>query len=307
MSEKIQKHKHLPYLIGGILIVSLIMSWVGFIIFEHNRYVSTNDAFIDSYRIDLAPDILSRIVALEVDEGDLVHQGQVVAVLQQDIFHSQKVEAKAALESALYNISVEKAHLEKVQADYFRATKGIQDQIISSQTFDHIQKDFEKAEATYNKSIADAELAKTRIALINTYLNHTYIYAPFDGVIAKRWVFTGDVMRPGQALFTMYDHKRIWIQANLSEKKIKKVQLGARVEISIDAYPDRKFYGKVFTVKSAAASQFSVIPQNNATGNYTKVAQRIPLKISLEYAPSESQLYLFPGMNCEVKINILDE
>ena len=88
------------------------------------------------------------------------------------------------------------------------------------------------------------------------------------------------------------------------EKKIEKVKIGDPVEISVDAYPNKTFYGKVFTIKSAAASQFSVIPQNNATGNYTKVAQRIPIKITLDSASSDNQLYLFPGMNVEVKIKV---
>ena len=79
------------------------------------------------------------------------------------------------------------------------------------------------------------------------------------------------------------------------------MKLGDRVEISVDAYPDKTFHGEVFTIKGAAASQFSVIPQNNATGNYTKVAQRIPIKITLD-VPKGEQLYLFPGMNAEVDI-----
>ena len=102
----------------------------------------------------------------------------------------------------------------------------------------------------------------------------------------------------------MYDRERVWVQANLSEKKIKKVKIGDLVEISVDAYPGKTFYGTVFTIKSAAASQFSVIPQNNATGNYTKVAQRIPIKITLDTSFSEQGLYLFPGMNVEVKIKV---
>ncbi|MCB1106570.1 MAG: HlyD family secretion protein [Chlamydiia bacterium] len=299
-----KKKKHFPYIIGAVILAAIILSWVGYLFIEHEEYVSTNDAFIDTYRIDLSPDILGRVIELKVDEGDHVRQGDVVAILQQDIFVSQKMEAEAALESANKEMAVQKAHYEKIQNDYARALKGIQDQIISPQTFDHVQKDYEMAEASYNKAIADTDLAKARITLINTYLNHTFIHAPFDGVIAKRWIFTGDVMRPGQSLFTMYDRQKVWVQANLSERKIERIKLGNPVEITVDAYPGRKFYGKVFTIKSAAASQFSVIPQNNATGNYTKVAQRIPIKITLDAATSDPSLYLFPGMNVEVKVQV---
>lgn len=304
MSEEVKKRKNWRLsLVGGVLLAFLIVGGL-YLFIKEEKYIGTNDAFIDSYRIDLAPDILARVVELKVDEGDFVKQGDVVAILQQDIFLSQKVEAEAGLESAIKNVSFQKAHFEKMLNDYKRASQGIQDQVISPQTFDHIEKDYEMADASYKKALADAVLAESKVKLINTYLDHTLIYAPFDGRIAKRWIFTGDVMRPGQSLFTMYDREKVWVQANLSEKKIKKVKLGDRVEIHVDAYPDQVFYGKVFTIKSAAASQFSVIPQNNATGNYTKVAQRIPIKISLEEPFPKSDLYLFPGMNVEVKINV---
>ncbi|MCB1116131.1 MAG: HlyD family secretion protein, partial [Chlamydiia bacterium] len=287
------------YLITGIILLVLIAFGVGFHLVEDDDIVWTNDAFIDTYRIDLSPDILGRVVELRVDEGDVVKQGDVVAVLLQDIYQSQKLEAEAALESAVKQVAFEEAHFEKIKNDYLRATQAIQDQIISSQDFDHFQKDYEMAAASLKKAVADTVLAESKVALINTYLDHTYIYAPFNGVIAKRWIFTGDVMRPGQALFTMYDRERVWVQANLSETKIKRVKLGDPVEITVDAYPGKTFYGKVFTIKSAAASQFSVIPQNNATGNYTKVAQRIPVKISIDSMSADSKLYLFPGMNVE--------
>lgn len=302
MNEEVKKRRAWPFALGGILLILLVLAWVSYLTIQHREYVSTNDAFIDTYRIDLSPDILGRVIELKADEGEFVKQGQVVALIEQDIYISQKVEAEAALESSVREEAVQKAHYEKIRNDYRRALKGIEDKIISSQAFDHFQKDYEMAEASYNKAIADTQLAVSKIKLIETYLNHTFIYAPFDGVIAKRWIFTGDVLRPGQSIFTMYDRQRVWVQANLSEKKIKRIRLGDPVEITIDAYPGRTFYGKVFTIKSAAASQFSVIPQNNATGNYTKVAQRIPVKITLDAADSMPSLYLFPGMNVEVKI-----
>lgn len=302
MNEEVKKRGKWGYLLGGGAFLILLVIGGVYLFIQEEKYVGTNDAFIDTYRIDLSPDILARVVELKVDEGDHVKEGVIVAILQQDIFLSQKIEAEAALESSIKNVSFQKAHFEKVRNDYIRASKAVQDQIISSQEFDHFQKDYEMAEASYHKALADTVLSESKVQLINTYLDHTLIHAPFNGIIAKRWIFTGDVMRPGQSIFTMYDRERVWVQANLSEKKIKKVRLGDPVEITVDAYPDKTFYGKVFTIKSAAASQFSVIPQNNATGNYTKVAQRIPVKITLDLPSSQQDLYLFPGMNVEVKI-----
>ncbi len=290
-------------IITTIVVIALALGGSYYYVKNWMNIVYTNDAFVNSYRIDLSTDLLLRLMDLRVDEGDRVKKGEILAVMQQDILDSEREENKALVESATKNIEVKKAFFEKIQNDYTRATQSIEDEIISAQEFDHIEKDFETAKAEYQKAIADQYLAKTKVNVVNSYLHHTYIYAPFDGVISKRWVWEGDVIRQGQPMLTMYDRERVWILANLSEKKIEHVKIGDPVDIHIDAYPGKTFRGKVFVIKSAAASQFSVIPQNNATGNYTKVAQRIPIKISIE-SPSIKDLYIFPGMNAEVKIHV---
>ena len=295
--------KWLIYTAGSLIAITAII--FGYHIYEETVY--TEDAFIDAFRVNLAPDVFTgRIIDLKVDEGYYVKKGDIVAVQEQDILISQKKEAEASLLVAKKEVNVENATYIKLSEDYGRALQAIKDKIISIQQFQHVQQDYEAAQASYEKALADQDLAEKKIDVIDTYLYHTYIYSPCNGIIAKRWVFTGDVVRPGQALFSFYDADNVWIQANLSEKKIQKVRLGDRVEIHVDAYPDRKFYGTVFCIKAAAASQFSVIPQNNATGNYTKVAQRIPIKISLETPDNDSKepLYLFPGMNVEVTIRV---
>lgn len=286
----------------------LILVVGGFFAYEHyEKTVYTEDAFIDAFRVNLSPDVFTgRIVDLTVDEGYYVKKGEVVAIQEQDILISQKNEAQAFLLSAKKQVNIENAQFIKLSEDYGRALQAIKDKIISIQAFEHVQQDYGMAQASYEKALADQDLAEKKIDVIDTYLHHTYIYSPCNGIIAKRWVFTGDVVRPGQALFSFYDSDNVWVQANLSERKIEKVRLGDRVEIHVDAYPDRKFYGNVFVIKAAAASQFSVIPQNNATGNYTKVTQRIPIKISLETPDNDpnTPLYLFPGMNVEVTIHV---
>jgi membrane fusion protein (multidrug efflux system) len=96
----------------------------------------------------------------------------------------------------------------------------------------------------------------------------------------------------------------IWVTANLEETKVKKLRGGDPVEITIDAYPGKKFKGSVFVVRASAAGQFSLIPPDNATGNFTKVVQRLPVKIWLEVPKMDPPLYLYPGMSVEVNIQV---
>ncbi|MGA8164833.1 MAG: HlyD family secretion protein [Waddliaceae bacterium] len=270
-------------------------------------YVWTNDAFIEGYGTDLSANVTERILGLYCEEGDVVKKGDLIAQLQNNVPLAQKKEAEAQIESLAKEIRVKKAYYKKIRNDYIRALEGIEDKVISAQDFDHSEKDFKMAEAELELAYANSELAKEQLDVIKARLTHYTIHAPQDGVIAKRWVWVGDVTTPGQSLFTMYDLENVWVTAFLEETKIENVALGGSVEIKIDAYPGYIFRGNVFTIKGAAASQFSLVPQNNATGNFTKVAQRIPIKISLslpEDFPKDKPLYLFPGMSAEVWIKV---
>ncbi len=108
-------------------------------------------------------------------------------------------------------------------------------------------------------------------------------------------------------MFTLYDLKNIWVTANLEETSISVLRSTDKVEISVDAYPEQKFTGRVFQIGSNTASQFSLIPPNNASGNFTKVTQRVPVKISIQPVaaqPGTATPQLLPGMSVEVKVKV---
>ncbi len=306
IEKKKQSHNALKITLG-VLLIFMIGIGAAIYIIEESDTVWTNDAFIEAFGTDLSTNVTEEITALFVDEGDAVKEGQLIATLQNNVPLAQKAEAEARILSLEEEVAVKDALMKKLRNDYIRALAGIEDKVISAQHYDHAEKNFEMAEAELKLAFANLELAKKQLEVIKAQLIHYEILAPQDGVIAKRWVWLGDVTSPGQSLYTMYDLKNIWVLANLEETKIENVKLGDPVEIHIDAYPGYTFQGKIFTIKGAAASQFSLVPQNNATGNYTKVAQRIPIKISIEPPedfPKEQPLYLFPGMSAEVRIKV---
>ena len=275
-----------------------------FVWYQYFRpYVRTNDALIDGYKVSVGSDITARILKLYVDEGDYVKAGDLIADLDASIPDSQKIEAEAKIVALKASVDLEFFHFEKVRNDYERAFKGFSEGVTSAQQLDHAEKNFAIARSKLEMTKAELDHAITQLGVIQAILTHTKVWAPVDGKIVKRWVWEGDVMHPGQAMFSLYDLSDVWVVANLEETKMERIKIGASVEVTVDAYPGRVFFGKIFVIKEAAASEFSLIPQDNATGNYTKVAQRIPLKITLN--GSESTPYLFPGMSAEVKIKVL--
>lgn len=290
-----------------LLVLTVFIAVVGITIYilEERAAIWTNDAFIEAYGTDLSANVTEKIITLYVDEGDTVKKGQLIAQLQNNIPLAQKAAAEAKIKSLEEEIIVQEARYKKIRNDFIRALAGFEDKVVSEQDFDHAEKNLEIIDAEIKLAKANLELAKKQLEVINAELVHYTIRAPQDGVIAKRWVWVGDVTTPGQSLYTMYDLKNIWVLANLEEGKIENVRLGDTVRISVDAYPGYTFHGKVFTIKGAAASQFTLVPQNTATGNYTKVSQRVPIKITIQPPddyPKDNPLYLFPGMSAEIRI-----
>lgn len=292
-------NKKIPLVLLGVLILVAASTVVWY---EYYRpFVRTNDAQIDGFKVAVSSDISARITKLYVDEGDYVKAGDLIADMDDTIPQSQKVEAEAKILSLKASVMLEEFHLEKVRNDFERAVKGFEEGVTTAQQLDHAQKNFAIAKSKLEMTRADLEHAITQLGVIETVLTHTKVWAHIDGKIVKRWVYEGDVMSAGQAMFSLYDLKDVWVLANLEETKMENVKIGDEVEIHVDTYPDKTFQGKIFVIKGAAASEFSLIPQDNATGNYTKVAQRVPLKITIEGAEG---LYLFPGMSAEVKIKV---
>jgi len=285
----------------GIFFVALFC--IGYY-FHSRKYVWTNDAFVDGYQISISSDVEARIIELYVDEGDTVKAGQLLCQLDESIFNSRKEDAATNVSLLEESLKLYKIQMEKLRDIYTVARQEFENQIISYIEYDKIEKDFLYAEANYKVSEANLANGIAKLGVIDELLRHTKVYAPRDGAIAKRWVVAGDVAHIGQPLFGLTDVEHIWVTANLEENKVEHLRPGDPVSIHIDAYPDREFRGSIFVVRASAASQFSLIPPDNATGNFTKVVQRVPVKILLDIPKSKDPLYLYPGMSAEINVKV---
>jgi membrane fusion protein (multidrug efflux system) len=304
---------------------------------DYSRYITTNDARIDADNITIGSKILGRIVAVYVQEGDVVTKGKLLAELDSSDLTAQRNQALALRVQALTNLSqanakyasdlqglkVVEINLERAKEDLERAKKQSEGGVITEEQYDHIIKAYEAASAQVDASkaliavskaqissaSAAVETANAQVKVLDTQLKNTRLWSPANGVIAKRWLLPGDVIQPGQSAFTLTDDSRKWVICFLEETKIHGVQDGQDVKFTIDAFPDVKFYGKVFLTGTSTASVFSLIPANNASGNFTKVTQRIPLRISIDSADNGKDISSFnilPGMSAVVKITRKD-
>lgn len=132
-------------------------------------------------------------------------------------------------------------------------------------------------------------------------LDNSTLRAPITGTVLKTLAKVGEVVSPGQAVAMVVDESKLYISANIEETEIGRIQLGQKVDIAIDAYPGKEWVGHVSEIGQATNSTFSLLPASNTSGNFTKVTQRIPIKIAID---SQSDIDLSTGMNASIKIEV---
>lgn len=203
---------------------------------------------------------------------------------QFDQVNADKVEAEARLQAA---IGQRDALLKQIDASQFRVTNSRNN--LSSNT-----ENISLAELSVKKAQTDLDAA-------NLQLSYCTIVAPADGIVSKKNVQVGQVVSIGQALMAIADNKKIWVVANFKETQLEDIRPGQDVDVEVDAYPDTTFTGKVESLAQATGARFSFLPADNATGNFVKVTQRVPVKITM----SENKNARYPlraGMSVYVTV-----
>nr|WP_320059277.1 HlyD family secretion protein [uncultured Bacteroides sp.] len=331
--EKEKKGKGIKKYIPLIAVVAIVLggSWYWYV--EYTKYISTDDAHIDSDNYAVSSKMLDRINHIYFEEGDSVKRGDLLVELDSTELHAQKMQSEANLEQSKAqqvqakaklsydeeSIKVLQVGLAKAEEDYTRAKEQYKGDVITKEQYDHTQKAWESAKAQLNaakkqltvssaligSANATIETTKAQIKVISTQLNNTRLYAPIDGIVAKKWLLDGDVTQPGQTVLTVTNPQKLWVEVYLEETKMGGLHLNQKAKLKIDAYPDVTFMGHITQLSSNTASQFSLIPPNNASGNFTKVTQRVPLKISIDNTENNSPLShynLLSGMSVVVKV-----
>ncbi|XHR28968.1 MAG: HlyD family secretion protein [Chthoniobacteraceae bacterium] len=306
-------------------------------------YESTDNAFIEGHVTPVAPQIPGRVIRLLVEDNQEVKRGETLLEIDPSDYQVKVTQAQAGLaaaksrlEQAKAQLSVDEAMQEQaragltaVEAESSRAQAELKRyQSVESRAVSRSQVDV--AETQARSAAAQVEVARAKVlgaeaqlglgraglqsaaadiaqaeaALRQAELNLSYtkLVAPDDGRVTRRSVEQGAYVQPGQALLAIVPH-RLWVVANFKETQLEHMRPGQPVSIRIDAYPGRKFSGKVESIQTGAGARFSLFPPENATGNFIKVVQRVPVKIVFDTAPDPA-LALGPGMSVEPAVRV---
>ncbi len=230
--------------------------------------------------------------------------------------------AQAGAAAADATVAQARANAEKTQSDLQRFRALVAKNIISAQQLDAANAAAQAAQAGLlaaqrnadaarqqvisagaGLTAADARVAASRASRdqMALQLSYTRILAPQTGVVAKRSVEVGQLVSPGQPLMSIVPLSSVWVSANLKETEVRDVHPGDVVDFEVDAYPGHTFHGTVESISPATGARFSLLPPDNATGNFTKVVQRIPVRIAV--TAQDPQRPLRPGMSANVTID----
>lgn len=328
-----QRHR-LALMIGGPLVLAIVGAAL---YLTGGRYVSTDDAYIQAGRVAVSSNIAGRVVEVEVRDNQRVKKGAVLFRLDPRPLQIAVDDAKAKLAGASLDVMALKAdyqqHVADLQAardtlayqqrEFDRQTKLAASGISSKSQLDQAQHQVQSAtqgaaaaQQVINNVLAklggdpNIEVAKTpsvevaQAALDHALLNQSYgvIAAPMDGVVTKvEQLQVGDYINAAAPVFSLVSTDNVYVEGNFKETDLTYMKPGQAATFKIDAYPGRRFTGKVASTSPGTGSSFSLLPPENASGNWVKVVQRVPVRISIDR--TDGDVPLNPGLSVTVTVD----
>jgi membrane fusion protein (multidrug efflux system) len=303
--------------IGGfvVLVVVLLVALIWWL--NARQYEDTDDAFIDTHIVNMAPQIAGLVIAIHVNDNQFVRRGQPLVDIDSadanaklNQVQAQEAQAQTQYDEALATERGAEAQAMNAEADLdrYRLLQRTSPAAVAQQQIDQAvagdrnaiaQRD--SARAQISGALAQIKNYKAQISTAQISLGYTHIVAPITGTVAQRSVALGDYVTPGQELMAIVPLK-IWVTANFKETQLAHMHVGQHVTITVDACGDADIRGHVQSIQRGAGQAFGILPPENATGNYVKVVQRVPVKIILDRGPKNC--VLGPGMSVEPSVKV---
>lgn len=301
------------------------------------RYISTDNAYVGAQKVLITPDISGKITNVAIREGQHVNPGDELFSLDREPFALALAQVKAKLDTARSDFDKLKSNLKSLntlaelaeknvdlkQRDVDRKTKLVSSQAGSQADLDtalaavitaKLQAEFavQQRDTTLNQLLGDPDLplerfpeyAQAKAALDNAQrdFDHTIVRAPMSGTATQvDNIQLGRFVAAGTPVLSVIDDQAPWVDANPKETDITYLRIGQKATIDVDSFPDRTFMGTVVAVSPGTGAQFSILPPQNATGNWVKVVQRLPVRIAFD--KSEDTKLLRSGMSVNVDVD----
>ena len=315
---------------------ALVLGIAGWLYLTSGRFVSTDNAYVQADHATIAPQISGRVVEVLVHDNQPVKAGDVLFRIDSQPLEIAMTRMQAQMETVRSLLDAGRAGYRSAQADLTSADEALR---VNERQFERMkemrakglvaQKDVDDAANNYanargkrdsdvaalskaegvlgglpktkNEDLAGFKLAQAQYEQAKLDLDHATVRAPIDGVIGKVTLQPGDFLATGQAAMPLVATKTLWVDANFKETDLTHVGAGQPATIEVDTYPGRKWNAHVASISPASGSEFSLLPAQNATGNWVKIVQRIPVRVTID-DPGEGPT-LRAGMSAIVEID----
>lgn len=328
-SKKKRWMRRILLLLGPLV----VLLGAGYYYLFGERYVKSDNAYVQADKVTVSSEMTGLITSVEVAENQNVKKGDALCTIDDRTYRIALNEAKAHLQEVLADVKMQKAsYREKTnsmklaqadiafaQKEYNRQSTLDHNRAVAKAQLDDAQHNLEVSEQ--RKAIIASEieqilsrlegnpeidptkvaaykLVETQVAKAELDLERTVIHAPFSGVVSKI-PKVGKRLEPGAAVMSLVAESGFWIEANLKETTLAHVEPGQKVAIEVDSYPDHRWSGVVESLSPATGSEYSIIPAQNATGNWVKVVQRVPVRIKVDQSAEQLRI----GMSTIISID----
>ncbi|EID4419529.1 HlyD family secretion protein [Vibrio vulnificus] len=298
-----------------------------------DSHPSTEDAYVRAKILSVAPQVQGQVVTVEAKDFQAVNKGDLLlkidarpyllavkqakaayqlAVQQHDVADKQVTEAVAGLDAARSNLTEAQLEYKRIDSLVARKLASAQDLDTAKNKLANAQASLEQARASVEKAIANrgeegaeaavVQQAAAQLAQAELNLSYTDITSPVDGIAGEINTHVGSVVSVGQTLFPVIIKDSYWVRANFKETDLTHIKPGMEAEVVIDMYPDRVWKATVEELSPASGTSFSLMPPENATGNWVKIKQRFPVRLALNEPKDAPQLRV--GASTEVTVDL---
>lgn len=319
-----------------LVIPSVLLALGAALYLAGGRYTSTDNAYVKALTIDIAPQVAGKLLEVPVKTNDRVKKGDLLFAIDDADYRI----AVAAAQSELYiqwaRVEALRPELREVgekkkkaehEAEYYarevqrlenlRTTQAVSEAQLAEMQHKRdamrseilaLEQEYQRAGVALGFDVNLPKekhpfytLAQSKLDKAKLDLSRTRVTAPADGVISNKSIAIGDLAQPGRTVLSIVQDSEIWVEANLKETELADVHVGAAAVVTLDVYPGVEYHGEVESISPATGAEFALLPPQNASGNWVKVVQRIPVRIAI--AAQEGQPPLRAGLSAEVAID----
>jgi membrane fusion protein (multidrug efflux system) len=333
----------LRYFIRGVLLVVVPMLVIAGAVYFYatgGRYVTTENAYVKAEIIGISPEIDGRVSAIPVIDNQFVETGQLLFEIDRASFEIELAAAEAELANVLQHLASLRAHYREGQMELMAAGEKVRYLALEYERQEQLQTKGIGARANYEAAEHGLTMAHREIAVIEERnrmvvaqlagdpdraperhplfllaladrdraaleLTRTQVFAPASGYLSNVVLETGEHIEAGQPVFALVASGDTWVEANLKEVHLTHVEVGQQATIVVDAYPDITWTATIESISPATGAEFALLPPQNATGNWVKVVQRVPVRLQLVPTPGAPPLRA--GMTVTVSIDTKHE